>query len=259
MNEEYLREVSVHGSHWDKIHGHYFSDPSIAHCLVNKTVEVVRASKPHVIADLGGGTGFFLSELAKEPSCDGIRMVDIDLSDAQLSCVHNFRLSSVGCSIECVSRGDICGPSERALFVSRSTFHYFGKAGIAPLLSHLRSEMEEGEFLIHQSACFESQVHADCLNLLYGSMRTHKWYPSVNGLSTLLNDAGFTIGSVLPAPPLALTSEDLSFRYGLSKTDSLRIGKEMMDEFGEIEDVFHKRDDGFTAFLHYKIFACTAV
>ena len=48
-------------------------------------------------------------------------------------------------------------------------------------------------------------------------------------------------------------------RYALSPDDVARIRTEMAEQFGEIDGVFELQPGGFTAWLHYRIWACAAM
>jgi hypothetical protein len=152
------------------------------------------------------------------------------------------------------------------LLMMRSVLHYFGEHGLGPALSHLRSQAKGGERFVHQTACFEAEQGAACLNALYHKMRTGKSYPTAGQLHTHLTDAGWRPADAAseragtqPAPPLELTSRDLARRYGLSPGDVARIRAEMSEQFGQIPGVFELQPGAFTAWLHYRIWSCTAV
>ena len=91
------KEIGIHGSEWDSWNDGYFSSPLVATPFLAKIHESLSLSHPDVIVDLGGGTGFLLSELAKELPQTNIRFVNLDCSDAQLAiaqtrgihCVHS--------------------------------------------------------------------------------------------------------------------------------------------------------------------------
>ncbi|MCX5649196.1 MAG: hypothetical protein NTX40_08895 [Planctomycetota bacterium] len=57
------REAGVQGPRWHTVHEGYFADAAIAQPFVEAVRRAVLASKPHVVADLGGGTGFVLCQL----------------------------------------------------------------------------------------------------------------------------------------------------------------------------------------------------
>ena len=168
-----------------------------------------------------------LHELIKRCLATGIRLVNLDVSQKQLNVKHHSRILSVRRSIAEFRRSDIDPGDKSVLFIMRSALHYFGKGGLMPLLRHLRSQMKHGEFFVHQTACFNSAGEARCLNRLYDSMGTGKWYPTSKQLCRFLKKAGWSIMSVEPAPALALTSEDLGRRYRVSKHRLAEIRNEM--------------------------------
>ncbi len=263
MNEHIDNEAAVHGQQWETLHGGYFADPAVAGPLVETVRQAVAESRPDAVVDLGGGTGFLLSQLAAQ--CTSARLVNVDCSDAQLAVVGQAGISCLRGSVSEFSRRDAAREGERLLLMMRSVLHYFGEDGLGPVLSHLRSQASDGERFVHQTACFEEQTNAACLNALYQKMRTGKWYPTVGQLHAHQTDAGWRLADVdsepagtQPAPPLELTSRDLARRYGLSPGDIARIRSEMSDEFGEIDGVFELQPDGFSAWLHYRIWSCTA-
>jgi len=85
MNKQINREESVHGEKWGKLHGGYFSDPAIALPFVERARELLIESHADVVVDLGGGTGFLLSQLARQELCEGLTLVNLDCSDVQLT------------------------------------------------------------------------------------------------------------------------------------------------------------------------------
>jgi hypothetical protein len=119
--------------------------------------------------------------------------------------------------------------------------------------------MKHGEFFVHQTACFNSAGAARCLNRLYESMETGKWYPTSKQLCRFLEKAGWSIMSVDPAPALPLTSEDLGRRYRLSKHRLAEIRNELAKSPGEKNDILRLTPKGFCAYLHYQIITCFAV
>jgi SAM-dependent methyltransferase len=252
------KETSIHGTAWDSFHGGYFSDLSVASPLIQKACETIASSQPDVVIDLGGGTGYLLRAL--QENCSGLaaRLVNIDLSGKQLNQSARDYIQTVQCSIESFTRTGIDPHAEKFLFLMRSVLHYMGKHGVRPFLHHLRKQMAKGEFFIHQTACFVREKDARCLNILYENMGTEKWYPSTDELRRLLVQSGWAIISEGEAPPLPLTSDDLRKRYMLSAATVNQICDAIMQQFGEIHNVFQKSPDGFCAYLHYRIFACVA-
>jgi len=112
--------------------------------------------------------------------------------------------------------------------------------------------------MVHQSATFDNEGDAACLNALYKHMRTAKWYPTVKVLESSLADAGWRVTESISAPTLVLTSGDLGLRYALDASDLARIRDVMTVEFGESNNVFRLTPSGFLADLHYRIFTCVA-
>ena len=127
------------------------------------------------------------------------------------------------------------------------------------MLRYLRDQAKTGEYFVHQTASFDNEREAACLNALYQLMRTHKWYPTADDLRHRLADAGWRVTATDPAPPLLLTSKDLSRRYALDADDIARIREMIAGEFGEMSGVFQLRTSGFQANLHYRIYTCVAV
>jgi trans-aconitate methyltransferase len=101
------KESGVHGKEWNAMHGGYFSDPAIADPFIEFVQKAIDISKPGVIVDLGGGTGFVLHELINRCSDPGICFVNLDVSQKQLNVTHHSRILSVRRSIAEFRRSDI--------------------------------------------------------------------------------------------------------------------------------------------------------
>jgi hypothetical protein len=259
MNENGInQEIGIHGRQWDKIHGGYFSDPAIAAVFLAEVRKAITLGKVQVVADLGGGTGYLLAELAKDYPDGRLRFVNVDLSAKQLTVKHPH-IFSFQSSVAEVKRGDLGAEGKGLVLMMRSVLHYFGREGALPILQHFRAQMEPGEFFVHQTACFESPAVCRCLNRLYGEMGTHKWYPLTEEISGLMEQAGWAIRSVVPGPTLHLTSEELEKRYNFNAQDTLRIREKILGEFGEIPDFFVSTPTGFRAALPYRVFTCQAI
>jgi len=252
------REMKIHGQRWESFHHRYFSDPEVAEPLTAATLSAVDATRPDVIADLGGGTGFLLRELLRRHPLEGVRLVDVDVSDRQLSACNDGRIERLAASASTVARQDLVAEDQRLLLVARSLLHYFGCDGLLPLLRHLRSQLHEGELFVHQSACFKDSEDAARLNRVYEMMKTEKWYFTVDELEAALKEAGFSLSEVRAAPPLQLDSCDLAERYGLGAEEVASIREKVGQKFGERPGVFTTSGKGFTAWLHYSIFTCRA-
>ena len=186
--EDYIgTEKVVHGQRWGELHGGYFSNHSIARPLVETARGILARSPADVVVDLGGGTGFLLSQLASQGV--GTALVDVDCSEPQLALTDKEGILRLCKSIMGFRRADIAARDKRLFFIMRSVLHYLGEKGLSTLLLHLRDQAEEGEFFVHQSASFDSEEEAACLNALYRHMRTHKWYPTVEDLMKRLADS----------------------------------------------------------------------
>ncbi len=126
-----------------------------------------------VVVDLGGGTGFLLSQLAACGAVGGATLVNVDCSAAQLALAGGKGIRHVHASIGEFQRAHLAGLGKRFFYLMRSVLHYFGQDGLSPVLQHLRDQTVEGEFFLHQSASFDDEQEAACLNALYRHMHTH--------------------------------------------------------------------------------------
>ena len=250
-------EQSIHGSAWGRMHGGYFSDPDVARPLVEAVRGVWAEARPGRIVDLGGGTGFVLAQL-RAAKLGGCGMLVLDDSAPQLAEAEKAGFSCVRGSVDAFRRTDVAPAGMRVLWLMRSVLHYAGEAGLDPLLRHLRAQAEPGEWWVHQTACFEREADAACLNALYRRMRTAKWYPTIAALRKRLAAAGWHVEDVRPAPTLHLEAGELALRYELNEGDRARIRAEMASEFGSRNDVYGTSDAGFRADLRYAIFVCRA-
>ncbi len=252
-------EQTIHGSLWGQMHGGYFSAPEVARPLVEAVRGVAEKCHPEVIVDLGGGTGFLLSQLREGGVGPEIALVNLDCSTAQLAMAQTMGIRTVWGSVDEFQRDAVVPTKGQALWLMRSVLHYAGEAGLFPLLRHLRLQAKAGEGWVHQTACFEQAEDARCLNELYRLMHTEKAYPTQAELQRRLEQAGWRVGAVLPAPVLSLDSADLSRRYGLSDAETHLIGEEMSREFGSQGAVFRLTENGFQADLRYSIWLCEAL
>jgi SAM-dependent methyltransferase len=259
MTEQIKKEEGVHGTHWNAVHGGYFSDPLVAAPLIRKIKDLAGKSRTKVIVDLGGGTGFLLSQLLAAGVEAGVSLVNLEDSIAQLDVARETGVFCIHGSVGSFLRQE-GGPQEgRFLFMMRSVLHYFGEDGLRPVLRHLRAQAKPGEYFVHQTASFCRQQDANCLNELYQMMRTQKWYPTVSFLCECLKAERWQVIEVLPVLPLQLTSDDLMQRYHLDQKDILRIKDRLFQNSLMSDEVLKKTGDGFCAFLHYWIYVCTAV
>lgn len=252
------RELGVHGTRWAGIFKGYFSDAAVARPLLEAVEKAIVASRPDVMADLGGGTGFLLAELLRR-GLRSIRPVVVDLSEKQLAACTDGRIAKLQASLDKVERRQLLAGGEMLLLMSRSTLHYFGLYGIDPLLKHLRDQLLPGELFVHQSACFALQRDADLINHLYERMDTGKWFFTKDELVTRLEKAGFVVRAAALAPSLEMSSADLGERYGLGPVQMAAIGREIEELFGNDLEVFAREKNEFMATLCYCISTCEAV
>lgn len=252
------KEERIYGKKWQAIHDGYFSDPEVAAALLDSIEKIAKISHPAAIADLGGGTGFILSELARRLDLSGVRLLDVDISPKQLSACDDRQIIRVQASAPRVTRHNLLAEDGELLLIARSLLHYFDQSGVRRLLRHIRCQLKEGEFFIHQSACFRHSEDADCLNLIYNLMGTDKWYSTVGEIEDMLGEEGWEICYLSPAPKLRLNSQDLSERYGLSPDRVKLIQGVVERKYGQRPDIFVITDAGFNAWLHYNIFVCRA-
>ena len=250
------RESGIQGSRWQDLHQGYFSHAGIADPLVDFAGGVIAVDRPDVVVDLGGGTGRLLQLLAEQHPERRARLVNADLSAKQLAECNRDWIETLEVSALKIRREDIRVGDGRLMFLMRSLLHYFGRDGLAPLLRHLRSQMNSGELFVHQTACFVDEQDAQCANRLYELMRTDKWYPTINALRRSLDGSGLNVMDVRHAPPLA--SSELMGRYQLSAADVLTIRDDLTGRAGANTGVLKAIDDGFIAWLHYSIFVCRA-
>jgi hypothetical protein len=235
------------------MHDGYFADASIAHPFIKMIAQHLPGSNADVIADLGGGTGFILQELIKEGLTSNLISVNLDCSATQLDAMKQTGISCINSFISDFSRKDIAASGKQIFFIMRSVLHYFGKDGLIPVLLHIRNQARSGEMFIHQTACFENAVQARCVNFLYQEMGTAKWYPTISELSKNFENTNWQTIDTCLAPPLKLSSVALGRRYGLDSLTMMKIGKRLMNKYGDIENVFQMTAHGFMAHLHYRI------
>jgi len=259
IDDQIRREIGVHGRQWNSMHDGYFADTAVAAPLIETIVRYLSGSDTDVIVDLGGGTGFVLLELIARRITEKIKPVNLDCSATQLEAMEKSGISCINGLISDFSRKDLASTDKKIFFIMRSVLHYFGRDGLAPALHHIRRQARPGEIFIHQSACFENEAAARCINFLYQEMGTPKWYPTAGQLRDSMSDAQWKIIDVYPAPPLKLSSDELGLRYGFDRKAIAAIGNRVMKKFGETEHVFQQTREGFIAHLHYRICVAEAV
>jgi hypothetical protein len=252
-------EKKLYGETWNTVYGGYFADSEMARPLVSAVLGAVDESGPSVIADLGGGTGFVLGEIGRAVGpARNPRLVCVDSACEQLDDCPE-QILTVQCPVERVKRVMLAGAGESILLCIRSVLHYFGEAGLAPVLADLRAVLSPGEYLVHQSLCFEDPGEQEIANLLYEMMDTGKWYPTVGGLVGVLEASGLRVVETRRAESLAIESEELVERYGVEPGRMEEIGRELARRSPETSRVFVARQEGFTVVLDYTVMTCVAV
>jgi SAM-dependent methyltransferase len=250
-------EVSVYGQRWHTVHDGYFADPEVALPYLDVISRAILRCQPDILADLGGGTGFILHELAKRHPKSSLKYINVDISPEQIEECQYSDITSLQASAVEITRQALVQNKGSLMLIMRSLLHYLGDSGAEPFLRHLRFQMRPGETLVHQTACFTSLAEADCANYLYTLMRTPKWYPTAASLLQTLHTTGWEVVDCQPASNLCLKSEDLAERYQLSPQDIRQICQEMRRKHLR-PSVFRPAESNFTAFLHYRIFTCQA-
>jgi len=257
MKNEIEKEINIHGNGWDKFHDGYFSSIKAAHPYLKEIQKIIKKTNPDIIIDLGGGTGFILNELNNKIRNSKIKFINLDCSENQLITTGNKNITTICKTIDKFNRSQYIN-DEKILFITRSVLHYYGKNKLDYILKNIKSKTNRGEYYIHQTASFRDKKSADCLNLIYRRMKTVKWYPTVEELIKSIKDAGWIIKSIKKAYPLKLSSSDLAVRYNLDDKIVKSIKNEILNDLGEIKNVFKITKTGFNAYLHYYIYTCVS-
>jgi len=251
-------ERNLYGENWNTVYGGYFSDPSSALPLVRAILEAAGETGAAAIADMGGGTGFLMSEVGREAGPGfGPRLVCVDAAQEQLDDCPD-EVIAIRSTVEAVERPMLVEGGQTLLLCMRSLLHYFGREGLAPELAHLRSVLLRGERMVHQTICFEDPDDQAPANLLYERMGTGKWYPLVGELASALEAAGLNVVAMEPAKSLPLESAELEARYGIAHEDMEAIGRELANRWPGPSRVIVPQETGFTTNLDYMVMTCLA-
>lgn len=253
-------EQKLYGKTWDTVHGGYFANPLIASPLVEAILDTAHAARPTVLADLGGGTGFLLNEVAGTADWSPLpALVCVDTALDQLECCPQ-PITTLECAVQDATRDMLVESDGSLMICMRSVLHYLGEERLKPDLGHFRSILEPGEFLVHQTICFSSEEDTAIGNLLYDRMDTGKWFPTVDYLEAALKEEGFKLADIRPAAPICLTSDELEERYGIDHSTMMEIGAEMERlSSGCLSEVYHRSRNGFTTYLDYLVMTCIAL
>jgi hypothetical protein len=252
-------EKKLYGETWNEVYGGYFADPGIAAPLVEAILQAAEESSPAVIADLGGGTGFILSQIeAQVGRRADTALVCVDKAREQLDdCPGSIK--TLQSSIEALRRSSLVSDGDALLLCMRSVLHYFGHEGLCLQLEMLRSVLEDGEYFVHQTICFDEEPDRDAANLVYELMGTGKWYPTIAELADDVSAQGFEVARTAPARTLPISSGELEHRYGVSPRAMAMIRLALEESCGEERRVYVPGPYGFTLNLDYVVMTCRAV
>jgi hypothetical protein len=252
-------EKKLYGEAWNDVYGGYFSDPGIAGPLVDAILQASAESSASVIADLGGGTGFILSQVASRgQDRPGTRLVCVDQALEQLKdCPPP--VDTLESSLEALERSTLVPEGDALLLCMRSVLHYFGHEGLCGMLGRLRSVLEEGEYFVHQTICFEEEPDRDMANLVYELMGTGKWYPVTAELTADIEAEGFVLASDGRARTLPVRSDELELRYEVGHQAMEDIRRALDEKCGGRHTVYVPGPDGFALNLDYVVMTCKAV
>ena len=254
------KENGVYGTRWNTIHNGYFSDQQVSFPMVEVIMKAIQKNKPHIVVDLGGGTGFILKQLLKQQKFPKtIRLINVDTSPLQHSENRDQQIINIQTSIEELTRKQLQPNKNELMLIARSILHYFGEENLEPILRHIRSVLKKGEIFIHQTACFQNIIDAQCLNEIYKLMGTQKWYTTIDALKSVLNDVGFQVYDICNASNLQLDSTDLTERYQLNTEQVTLIQKQIEQKYDQKPQTYTCSPGHFTAWLHYNIFSCKAI
>lgn len=258
MDSRTPRERKLYGAAWNEVYGGYFADPEVAAPLVDSIACAAEEQEPTVIADLGGGTGFVLTQLGGRLGADSaVRLVCVDSAFEQLDDCP-MPLDTLECPIEQLERWMLVEGDEGLLLCMRSVLHYFGEDGMRDRIAGFRQVLREGESLVHQNICFEDPVDQAPANYVYERMHTGKWYPTVAQLVSAFEDQGFEVLATQAAPSLSLTSGELEVRYDIEPSQMEDICLQTERQWGDGRAVFVRDDEGFSMSLDYKVMTCRA-
>jgi hypothetical protein len=97
------------------------------------------------------------------------------------------------------------------------------------------------------------------MNHLYSLMGTGKWFVTDDELKGRVENAGFAVLDISPAPVLDMGSMDLGERYGLNSSQMADIGEEIEQFYSPGPEIFASFEGGFRARLRLCIYTCQAV
>jgi len=251
-------ERHVLGARFTKLFSGYFGDPLIARPLVDAISTAIQAHAPGILVDVGGGTGFVLSELLRVYPDTPCRLVDLDLSADQLREERDQRIRALQASAEVVTRNDLCPADETLMLTMRSVIHYFGHDNIIPFLKHLRSLLNPGEIMVHQTVCYADPKNARFLEQMIRGMGAEKSPLTKDEVLVFLEEAGWRVLGSIPGPAMVMGSAELAFRYHVTHDQIVDLSERVLGGFNMVPDAFAPMPDGFTLRTDYHIFTSMA-
>ncbi len=259
LEKSVAREFRVHGAEWARQNQGYFSDPAIAGPFLEMVEAAAQHHQPDVIVDLGGGTGFILQNLIRRGRlAPTVRLVNLDLSAAQLAQIHEPRIRALKGSFLELARSAVAGEAERLMLITRSTLHYAGLAGQRPVLAHIRAQLRPGECFIQQTACESDPEAALRVDEMLERMHSDKWLPPLKVLLSLMEQTGFRINRMADAPPIVMSERMLGERYQIAPEEMARIREALQARYADLPGL-QLGPDGFLLRMPYKIMECVAV
>jgi len=262
MNEE---EKNMHGSKWEKTLNGVFFDSNISSPFINFIINAIDKNIPDVIADIGGGTGFLLDQLIKNGIDNikkDIKLINIDVSKAQVADIINKRIIGYQASATNFTRSFFDKSDDQKItLIMRYVLHYFGSKKIKNALTNIRSQMKEGELLIHHTLCTDTEEDGVVINYFFQNFagiynESHKRIPSFKQIVELLNSSGFITTDIKIAEIELYTQNLLVSRYKITEED---IGK--IKEFAKNHScrLYRENEKGINLDLPSRFFCCKAI
>jgi hypothetical protein len=256
---EITSESALHGRIWSSLYDGYFSDPARLAPLLAEVEWACRERPPDALVDLGGGTGFILDQASRSEAVPRpARLIVVDLSERQLGEIRNPRLEGICQSMLDVRRSDLALDDRPVLWISRSTLHYAGVFGLKPVLRHVRTQMRQGEFFVHQSLACARPEDALLLDELMERLGSGKWVPPVASMETCAREAGLAVARQTAAPPLRMGADILAERYHHPADQVVRI-LEMLAAAYPQSPLIRADASGLAAWAPYWVYTCCAV
>ena len=252
------RENHVYGAAWGAQSHGYFADPAIAAPYMAAIMRASREATPDAIVDLGGGTGFICSQVVDAGLPESVRLFSMDESEVQLAaCVHP-RVTPMRGALQSFRRADAVEGDGRLMVICRSVLHYGGAAGVEPWVRHVRSQMREGEWFVHQSGCSNDPVVTEVLNRFFALMNADKWVPQRDEFVSLLARSGFSTEEDFKVEPVGMYSNEVTVRYKVDEDALCEIGAKLRSWCAGRPEAYSDTPGGFVFRFPYRVFMCRA-